>query len=123
MTTKTLIVEPASLTSAGLALHAILNEIHEVAYSDFYQCFEFVSVSHQTARPAWTHWEGRRALVVGLATLVALWRQTPASGLLWGLDGGVTWCHVPQPQWQVLDPFVRLAVGLRLEEELHRGMV
>ena len=121
--------------SAGHQLWRMLDDVCPISRRAYRDAFEFANALDAThwdpvaasasGRAKWERWEGRRVVVFGVATLVALWLQRPASGLLWASSRGVTWCHAPHPSGRTLeynDPLARLAVGLRLEEELRRGM-
>jgi hypothetical protein len=79
----------------------------------------------------WGSLEGRRALLLGRPVLDAL--SLPATaplvwqrpeGFLLASPGPSAWCYVPHPsglnQWYN-DEMNRILVGLRLEEEYHRG--
>lgn len=126
---------PYPKNSAGWRLWKMCHDVCGVSRHEFRRSFEFVNLCDDVvwnplaARTKYEQlesaWEGRRAVLCGAAVLGVLRLAPPSSGLVWGRTArDLTWCHVPHPSGlcrEYNDPIVRLAVGLRLEEEMTRA--
>ncbi len=126
---------PYPRNSAGWRLWKMCHDVSNVSRYTYRQSFEFVNLCDGqvwdvgAARAKYealeSAWAGRRVVLCGLAVLGVLRLARPPAGLLWARTArDLTWCYVPHPSGlcrEYNNPLVRLCVGLRLEEEMHRG--
>ncbi len=125
---------PYPARSAGWNLWRMTYDVCGVSRCEFRRSFEFVNLCDDmvwnplAARAKYdaleSAWAGRRVLLLGRAVLGVLWLAAPPYDLLWRAGRPYLWCALPHPSGmchEYNDSTVRLAVGLRLEEEMHRG--
>lgn len=121
--------------SAGWNLWRMAYDVSGVSRSEFRRSFEFVNLcddrlwdpiaaraKYETLESAWA---GRRVLLMGRAVLAVLWLATPLYDLRWRGGLGYQWCNLPHPSGlcrEYNNKTFRLAVGLRLEQEMKHAV-
>lgn len=121
--------------SAGWNLWRMASDVCGVSRSEFRRSFEFVNLcddriwnpiaaraKYETLESAWA---GRRVLLMGRAVLGVLWLNTPPYDLRWRSGRPYLWCSLPHPSGlcrEYNNKTFRLAVGLRLEQEMKHAV-
>lgn len=115
----------------GLFLWNLLNAVSGVSQDEFNTHFDLINLCDDTiwnplaARAKYdaieSAWAGRRVLLLGRAVLGVLWLAAPPYDLRWRGGRAYQWCSLPYPDAILYDnDLIRIAVGLRLEQEMTR---